>query len=234
MTRTCLISTATLLLAMQLACEAEAGCCARCGATCPTQLVCHTICTSRLEECICWGETCETVCMPPKSASWAGCTDDLPCDACAACDEDAPLLSAWSTLFSHTRRCHFRDRNKLMRRTLFQYVPTLECVVEELCAGCQATVTPTVTPAVSEAVADAPAHLPLAPVGLPATAVVPATPSAPALPSGPVRLQVSDQLQDATSPLPPVITASAEMMVDGPADEPALAPVVPVVHSLSR
>ena len=147
--------------------------------------------------------------MPPKSnsASWAGCTDDLPCDACADCGQELPLLAGWSALFNHPRQCHFRDRSKLMRRTLVESVPTLECVVEELCAGCHATVTP--------AAAGSPLPAPIAP---PAAAGM-----------APVRLQISDQLPDTSGPLPPVVTASADLL-----DEPTLAPVVPAIHSVTR
>jgi hypothetical protein len=86
-------------------------------------------------------------------------------------------------------------------------VPTLECVVEELCAGCHATVTP--------AAADSLLPAPIAP---PAAAGM-----------APVRLQISDQFPETPDPLPPVVTASADLL-----DEPTLAPVVPAIHSVTR
>lgn len=220
--------------------RADAGCCDRCGATCTTQLVCRTVCTMQIEECDFFDEQCETICMAPKSLSAAGCVggldcascsdclscdscnscDALSCDsvACDACDSSAgcrgrtPLLSSWSHLLGPSR-CHFRDRKQLVRKSYVQYVPKMECIVEELCAGC-CGVAPHVLPGDE-----------LEPLPAP---VVPPEASAP-----PVRLQISDQPQDPAPNFAPVI--SADMLPgDEPAEVQALAPIAPVVHSLNR
>jgi hypothetical protein len=222
--------TLTMLLVLQANQWVDAGCCDRCGATCSTQVVCRTVCTTKIEECNYFDEQCETICLPPKSLSVAGYVGSLTCDACGACascdacDTDscdscdgcggrATLLSGWAQLLGRPSQCHFRDRKQLMRKSYVEYVPKLECIVEELCAGC-CGVSPQMLPGEE-----------LEPLPAP---VVP-----PAASAGPVRLQITDQMQDPTPVLPPIVSAD-QVGEDGPTALQALAPIAPVDHSLNR
>jgi hypothetical protein len=170
-----------------------------------------------------WDEQCEAICMPPKSVSLAGCMNDVSCDACDTCEScDAcagsnvriPLFSGWTSLLRHPGKCHFRDRGKLMRKSYVEYVPTLECVVEQLCPGCCGGVTPLLTAGGSD---------------MPTAQPVPPDASPP-----PVRLQISDQPPDPDQSLPPVIDAERDLGEILPLEGQALAPISPVHHILAH
>ena len=139
-----------------------------------------------------------------------------PCDASDAydqCSGRTPLLASLVSVFRHPDQCHLRDRNKLIRKSYVQYVPTLECVVEQLCAGCCGEVTSIQSP-------DEPG-------------VGPIQPEPPVNASPPVRLQISDQLEDEGNPLSP-FTGDGLGLEGVPSAGQSLAPIAPVIHIQSR
>ena len=126
---------------------------------------------------------------------------------------------AWPPLFPGSSSCLSRCRKKLMRRTLIDHVPVLECVVENVCDHCFRAISPIVN------VGD----LQTAPG---AAVDLPADPSA-------ATLTVSDQETDpadmsgSLAPVvdPPDASGSLAPIIDSPDASGSLAPIVDPLDS---
>ena len=121
--------------------QAEVGCCDACGCSRGCQKTCRLVCEEKKVEIICWGCKCEDFCIPDHGKR--GCKH---CDTvCASCDECAkpnephaePKRFVWWD-WSPTCAKLF-TKKKLMQKKETKTVRTYKWVVEDLCAGCQAS-----------------------------------------------------------------------------------------------
>lgn len=106
--------------------RAESGC-ADCGAIVAPTLHCVPTCTKATAEVIEWGVVSDPVCV--THCRFLSC---LPFrkSGCDSCDEfcDGGCDSS--------QRCRVRGRNRLMRKTLVEYIPVTDYVVAPICQSC--------------------------------------------------------------------------------------------------
>ncbi len=121
-----IVTTCLLVVLATSWVRAESGC-ADCGAIIPSKLQCVKTYTKATAEVIEWGVVSDPVCKTRCrlfSCLPFGKGDCADCDGYCAdgCDKTKP--------------CRIRGRNRLMRRTLVEYIPVTDYVAAPVCQSC--------------------------------------------------------------------------------------------------
>jgi hypothetical protein len=95
--------------------------CERCGCASDCKMVTRIVCTTKKEKKTIWACQCADVCFPRPSECGLQC--GCPCD----CNADKPMTCG-----------KVYSVKKLMKKEIEVEVPVAKCVVEYLCAGCEA------------------------------------------------------------------------------------------------
>lgn len=137
---TALLVAAGTAMSLSIA-NADDGCCSHCGHNGACRKVCRLVEEEKKVEIVCWGTKCEEFCAPCCSKKDCEYCEEV-CGECDPSDPNAVHAKAkkfiWRTWIPGSARMY--TKKKLMKKVITKKIPSHKWVVEDMCAGCEASV----------------------------------------------------------------------------------------------